>query len=176
MPRLSRRTTQVLSSLVGLLVVLALWWVQGQGEEEADPSRADDTAGASLAPTPEPSAEPSGEPSAEPSDEPSGGPSAAAAVDEHGLAYVDLDDLPPEAADTVALVDNGGPFPYPGKDGSTFGNFEGLLPDRARGYYAEYTVPTPGLGHRGARRVIAGDGGELYWTEDHYASFERIRR
>ena len=50
------------------------------------------------------------------------------------------------------------------------------LPDRERGYYAEYTVETPGLDHRGARRIIAGDGGELYWTEDHYESFERIER
>ncbi|MDN5745118.1 MAG: ribonuclease N1 [Nocardioidaceae bacterium] len=87
-----------------------------------------------------------------------------------------LAELPPEAARTVALIDKGGPFPYPGKDGSTFGNFEGLLPQHRRGYYAEYTVPTPGVSHRGARRIIAGDGGELYWTQDHYESFARIRR
>lgn len=98
------------------------------------------------------------------------------ARDSDGFAYVDLDRLPPEAAETVELIDDGGPYPYPGKDGSTFGNFEGVLPDRERGYYAEYTVETPGLSHRGARRIIAGDGGELYWTEDHYESFERIRR
>ncbi|QSR26077.1 ribonuclease [Nocardioides aromaticivorans] len=101
---------------------------------------------------------------------------AEGGADEDGIPYVDLADLPPEAADTVGLIDAGGPFPYPGKDGSTFGNFEGVLPDRERGYYAEYTVETPGLDHRGARRIIAGDGGELYWTEDHYESFERIRR
>ncbi|KAB2807610.1 ribonuclease, partial [Pimelobacter simplex] len=76
----------------------------------------------------------------------------------------------------VRLIDDGGPFPYAGKDGSTFGNFEGLLPRRARGYYAEYTVPTPGASTRGARRIIAGDGGQLYWTADHYESFERIWR
>jgi ribonuclease T1 len=41
---------------------------------------------------------------------------------------------------------------------------------------AEYTVPTPGSDDRGARRIVAGDEGELYWTGDHYRSFERITR
>jgi ribonuclease T1 len=93
-----------------------------------------------------------------------------------GLPWVDLADLPSEAAHTLRLIDAGGPFPYPGKDGSTFGNFERHLPGQARGYYAEYTVPTPGSRDRGARRIITGDGGELYWTADHYEHFERIRR
>lgn len=93
-----------------------------------------------------------------------------------GLPWVALADLPPEADATVRLIDAGGPFPYPGKDGSTFGNLERLLPVRPRGYYAEYTVPTPGSRDRGARRIITGDGGELYWTADHYQHFRRIRR
>lgn len=95
---------------------------------------------------------------------------------ESGLRWVLEVELPVEAQGTLALIDQGGPFPYPGKDGSTFGNFEGLLPDRERGYYAEYTVLTPGSSDRGARRIITGDGGEYYWTEDHYESFERISR
>ena len=95
---------------------------------------------------------------------------------ESGLPWVALADLPPQAADTVALIGAGGPFPYPGKDGSAFGNFEGLLPAEPRGYYAEYTVPTPGSRDRGARRIITGDGGEYYWTADHYEHFDRIRR
>jgi ribonuclease T1 len=49
-----------------------------------------------------------------------------------------------------------------------------LLPDKSSGYYHEYTVPTPGASDRGARRIIVGSGGELYWTDDHYRSFERI--
>lgn len=93
-----------------------------------------------------------------------------------GLPWVLEEDLPVEAQGTLALIDQGGPFPFPDKDGSTFGNFEGLLPDRPRGYYAEYTVTTPGSTDRGARRIVTGDGGEFYWTEDHYASFERIAR
>lgn len=104
------------------------------------------------------------------------GAAASASVDPaSGLPYVDLDALPPEAAETVGLIDAGGPFPYD-RDGSTFGNFEGLLPDHQRGYYSEYTVETPGSPDRGARRIVAGSAEELYWTADHYASFSRIRR
>jgi ribonuclease T1 len=95
---------------------------------------------------------------------------------ESGLPWVLEDALPVEAQATLALIDQGGPFPFPGKDGSTFANLEGLLPDHPRGYYAEYTVLTPGSTDRGARRIISGDGGEYYWTEDHYGSFERIAR
>jgi ribonuclease T1 len=106
-------------------------------------------------------------------------PTATAAPDvdpESGLPWVDVADLPPEARRTLDLIDAGGPFPYPGKDGSTFANLEGLLPKHPRGYYAEYTVPTPGSRDRGARRIITGDGGEYFWTADHYQHFERIRR
>ncbi len=92
-----------------------------------------------------------------------------------GLPFVLLAQLPPEAAETVELIDAGGPFPED-EDGGTFGNREDLLPDEQMGYYAEYTVPTPGSEDRGARRIVAGDEGELYWTEDHYRSFERIAR
>jgi ribonuclease T1 len=95
--------------------------------------------------------------------------------DASGLPYVVLAALPPEAADTVRLIDAGGPFPY-AEDGSTFHNFEGLLPGQKDGYYREYTVETPGSDDRGARRIIGGAEGELYWTADHYESFEVIRR
>ncbi|MGQ0511314.1 MAG: ribonuclease domain-containing protein [Betaproteobacteria bacterium] len=84
--------------------------------------------------------------------------------------------LPPEARATLALIRKGGPFPYQ-KDGSTFGNREGLLPRRPRGYYREFTVKTPGSRDRGARRIVAGGGrspGEFYYTDDHYRSFRRI--
>ena len=94
---------------------------------------------------------------------------------ESGLPWVLEAELPVEGQATLALIDQGGPFPYD-KDGSTFGNLEGLLPDHERGYYHEYTVITPGSSDRGARRIIAGDAGEFYWTEDHYKSFERIAR
>jgi ribonuclease T1 len=88
---------------------------------------------------------------------------------------VALAQLPPEAAATLALIDHGGPFPYD-RDGVVFENREGLLPAESSGYYHEYTVPTPGATDRGARRIIQGSAGELYWTDDHYQSFERIER
>jgi ribonuclease T1 len=87
---------------------------------------------------------------------------------------VPLEALPVEARDTLDLIRDGGPFPY-AKDGSIFGNRERLLPPRQRGFYREYTVPTPGSRDRGARRIIAGDGREFYWTADHYRSFQRIK-
>ena len=85
-----------------------------------------------------------------------------------------LTDLPREAQETVRLIHRGGPFPHQ-RDGVEFGNFERLLPSRGRGYYREYTVPTSGLNHRGARRIVSGRGGELYYTDDHYRTFRRIR-
>ena len=90
-------------------------------------------------------------------------------------AYVDVADLPPQAVDTLALIDAGGPFPS-SHDGATFENRERLLPDQPRGWYREYTVPTPGSSDRGARRIVVGRDGTEYWTADHYASFSRIRR
>jgi len=82
--------------------------------------------------------------------------------------------LPPEAHETLRLIARGGPFPHR-QDGGVFGNREGLLPRRPRGYYREYTVETPGLGHRGARRIVTGGQPPevYYYTDDHYASFRR---
>ena len=90
-------------------------------------------------------------------------------------AEIAASDLPREAKDTLRLIERGGPFPYQ-RDGVVFGNFEKLLPIRERGYYREYTVRTPGVTHRGARRIVAGMGGERYYTDDHYQSFRRIRK
>ncbi|MEX0427460.1 ribonuclease domain-containing protein [Nocardioides sp. DS6] len=93
-----------------------------------------------------------------------------------GLPWVSATALPAEAQHTLALIDAGGPYPYPEHDDKTFGNYESILPKESRGYYREYTVETPGSEDRGARRIIRGDGGELYYTDDHYASFSRIAR
>ena len=84
---------------------------------------------------------------------------------------VDLSQLPPEATDTVNLIKQGGPYPYP-QDGQVFDNREGILPECQQGYYKEYTVKTPGSDDRGARRFVVGDGGEYFYTEDHYDSFK----
>jgi len=106
---------------------------------------------------------------------------------------VALAQLPREARDTLALIRKGGRFPYE-RDGIVFGNYERRLPPQPRGYYREFTVPTPGINHRGARRIVAGGcdrgaapgrrpperwiapcpAGEFYYTADHYRSFQRI--
>lgn len=91
-------------------------------------------------------------------------------------------ELPQEARATLALIRQGGPFPY-ARDGVVFHNRERLLPARPRGYYREYTVPTPGRRDRGGRRIVAGreldddvrHSSEYYYTPDHYRSFRRIR-
>ncbi|MBF1237293.1 MAG: hypothetical protein HXM42_02490 [Lautropia mirabilis] len=94
-----------------------------------------------------------------------------------GLGTVAVGDLPAEARQTLALIREGGPYPYE-KDGTVFGNYERKLPRQRRGYYTEYTVKTPQVRSRGARRIIAGgpDGRptEFYYTDDHYQTFRRI--
>ena len=94
-----------------------------------------------------------------------------------GMGTVAVADLPDEARRTLALIREGGPYPYE-KDGTVFGNYERKLPRQRRGYYTEYTVRTPHVRSRGARRIIAGgrDGRptEFYYTDDHYQTFRRI--
>ena len=75
--------------------------------------------------------------------------------------------------DTVALLKVGGPFPYR-QDGSEFSNREGRLPGQGPGYYREYTVATAGSPDRGARRIVSGRAGEIYYTRDHYQTFIRL--
>ncbi len=92
-----------------------------------------------------------------------------------GLPVVHVDELPREAQQTLALIRRGGPFPHR-QDGTIFQNRERRLPIRPRGYYREYTVRTPGESDRGARRIVMGEGGEIYYTytADHYESFVRV--
>jgi ribonuclease T1 len=92
-----------------------------------------------------------------------------------GLPAIAYDNLPRQAKETIALIDQGGPFPYR-QDDTVFQNRERLLPIRERGHYREYTVVTPGSRDRGARRIVAGAAGELYYTEDHYRSFREVIR
>ncbi|WP_246081801.1 ribonuclease domain-containing protein [Nocardioides litoris] len=150
------RTSSAVAMLVVVAVAVAIWWVNGGDPGTSTSAGPGDYVTAQDGP-------------------PEATPSARGTDPDSGLPLVALADLPPEAGETVDLIDAGGPFPED-EDGSTFNNFEGLLPDRQRGYYAEYTVPTPGSRDRGARRIVAGDAGELYWTADHYASFDRIER
>jgi ribonuclease T1 len=148
-------------TLVGLLAaVLAAvggWWLGSTTAEEPSPAPAAATVTVTVTVTPE-----------------QGSPPVPSGNDpESGLGWIAPADLPPEARETLELIEAGGPFPYD-RDGVVFQNREGILPDERRGYYREYTVPTPGSDDRGARRIVAGMEGELYYTEDHYDSFWRI--
>ncbi|MEW6562125.1 MAG: ribonuclease domain-containing protein [Pseudomonadota bacterium] len=90
------------------------------------------------------------------------------------IPQIAVAELPHEAQETLRLIRQGGPFPYP-RDGIVFGNYEHRLPSHPRGYYREYTVPTPGERNRGARRIVCGQPVECYYSADHYRSFQRIR-
>ncbi len=159
----SRRSSRSIAlAVLSVLVALALWW-WGSDEDPAEQASGGATSPASTAPT-------------APTSQSTGGPGSGEVDPLSGLVWVHPDELPSQARDTLELIEQGGPYPYPDRDGSTFGNFEGLLPDHERGYYQEYTVPTPGLSHRGARRLVVGDGEETYWTADHYESFDRVIR
>ena len=81
-----------------------------------------------------------------------------------------------ELYNTLERIRQNGPYPYT-RDGITFENRERLLPSKPKGYYREYTVDTPGLSHRGPRRVVTGGNPPevFYYTEDHYVTFTRIQ-
>jgi ribonuclease T1 len=103
---------------------------------------------------------------------------ARSATEAQTSSTLSVTDLPREGQETYQLIRKGGPFPHE-KDGTVFGNREQLLPRQARGFYREYTVRTPGVKHRGARRIVCG--GQIprspqtcYYTQDHYASFRMI--
>ena len=89
------------------------------------------------------------------------------------LPTMTVEQLPPEGIETLELIASDGPFPYD-QDGSTFNNREGILPQQPRGFYAEYTVITPGEDDRGARRIVGGDDGSRFYTSDHYSSFREV--
>ncbi|QIX26336.1 hypothetical protein ncot_06780 [Nocardioides sp. JQ2195] len=171
---ISASQRKFLSLVAAVLVAVGAWWFQqgtGDGNNPADrrPQQSRSSApspSSGSASTPAGSASPSGSSSS--SDDGVEDP-------ESGLTWVDEDELPTEARQTLDLIDEGGPYPYD-RDGVTFENREGILPSQQRGHYHEYTVPTPGEDDRGARRIVTGDEDEFFWTADHYASFERIRR
>ena len=99
------------------------------------------------------------------------------------LPQIRATDLPKEGRETLKLIRTGGPFPY-AKDGSIFSNREQRLPRHPRGFYREFTVKTPHSHDRGARRIICGGNAAkqqaqvletCYYTDNHYASFKKIK-
>ncbi|MCK0112155.1 hypothetical protein MWU75_08405 [Ornithinimicrobium sp. F0845] len=93
-----------------------------------------------------------------------------------GIPACDVLDLPATTLEVIEDIEAGGPYDYPRNDGVRFQNREGILPDEDHDYYREFTVETPGLDHRGARRIVTGgfeetDPEHWYFTGDHYESF-----
>jgi ribonuclease T1 len=120
------------------------------------------------------SSEPTTAPSTSTATSTAASPGSYTGVDpESGLPWVARSALPPEALATLDEIAAGPPYPYD-RDGITFENREGLLPEQEYGYYEEFTVVTPRSADRGARRIVWGLQDELYYTDDHYQSFERI--
>jgi ribonuclease T1 len=144
------RHARITGALVGLVALVVLGWLFTGGERPESTVTGSTAASSSIEPTVR--AEPTER--AEPAERP-------------------LSELPPEVAEVWALIRAGGPFRHE-QDGRTFRNDERLLPERPGGHYREYTVPTPGEDDRGARRLVTGRDGELYYTADHYASFVRV--
>ena len=157
-------TTKRLSTLIGALLTLAVLVlvVAGIPRTGDSPSTATSPAQTSAAA----SAKSYGGPAA-------ARPTGTGVANPSRLPEVKASELPAEARQVLVLIARGGPYPY-SRDNITFGNFERVLPQKPSGYYREFTVPTPGESDRGARRIIAGDAGEKYYTADHYSSFSFI--
>ncbi|MES2978988.1 MAG: ribonuclease domain-containing protein [Pseudomonadota bacterium] len=88
--------------------------------------------------------------------------------------------LPAQGRAVMMLIYQGGPFRHD-KDGAVFANRERILAVKPRGYYREYTVRTPGVSHRGAKRIVCGGKqatapDACFYTDDHYSSFRQIVR
>lgn len=183
-PRRLRRPRRAptFAVVLALLIGVAVAWRQSReraAPAEA-PSRVDEGAPSVPAPPvpapsnpapPVPAPPAPAPPSPAPPRAPTGPGPSAAALD---LAWLADPDEQATVAAVAAAIDRGGPFRYR-KDGAIFENREGRLPRRARGYWREYTVPTPGEDDRGARRLVGGDRRELYYTRDHYRSFRVVR-
>lgn len=148
-----RRTLRTVLVVLGCVLLVGVYWWGTHGSTTAEPG-AQTGSTRSVPQQPRPSAVPR---------------------DSGGLGSVSVSQLPPEGRHTLELIRAGGPYPY-SRDGVVFQNREGILPREKGGWYHEYTVPTPGEGDRGARRIIAGRDGKLYYTDDHYASFRVIEQ
>lgn len=58
--------------------------------------------------------------------------------------------------------------------GSRFGNYEGLLPDKEGRTWTECDIDTMGAKSRGPKRIVFSNDGLIYYTGDHYKSFELL--
>ena len=165
------------AQVIGLLCAAIAVWTGINVSNDSGDSTASSTSAASNAArlsTPSASASPS-------SSRTSGGSGSgkSGGSGSSGLPSCPLNSLPTEADEVAHDILAGGPFDHPDEDGSHFGNYQRILPRKNSNFYREYTVETPGVGHRGARRIVVGGGSDTdpdvwYYTDDHYESFCEI--
>lgn len=165
------------AQVIGLLCAAIAVWTGINVSNDSGNSAASSTSAASNAArlsTPSASASPS-------SSRASGGSGSgkSGGSGSSGLPSCPLNSLPTEADEVAHDILAGGPFDHPDEDGSHFGNYQRILPRKNSNFYREYTVETPGVGHRGARRIVVGGGSDTdpdvwYYTDDHYESFCEI--
>lgn len=171
-----KQLATLIAGIIAVIIVLgAAFLINKLSAGDSGAASASSSKSAATKPSSKPSATPNSANSATSSSS-KGGKSGAGSAggNPSKLPAINASQLPKEAQQTLALIAKGGPFPYD-RDGINFGNFEGILPKKAGGYYQEYTVVTPGSSDRGARRIIVGNGAEKYYTDDHYASFSFIQ-
>ena len=140
---------------------------------------------------PEPVPQPEPEPISEPEPEPTPIPEPDKPVIDKNGSYDDRDNvalylhtygkLPPNyitKAEAQDLGWEGGSVERyaPGKciGGMKFGNYEGLLPQKSGRQYYECDIDTLGQSSRGAKRIVYSNDGLIYYTDDHYESFELL--
>ena len=164
------RNRSTLPLLLAGLLVLALLAFGGTGVLDQLTESTTPEAGSSAAPAPGAA---SGKAQTAPAAPPAVQDTPPVQANQSGLPEIRESALPAEGRRVLELIRAGGPYRY-SQDDQTFGNFERILPRRDRGYYREYTVPTPGESDRGARRIVTGTGGDKYYTDDHYESFRFI--
>ena len=171
------------AQVIGLLCAAIAVWTGINVSNDSGDSTASSTSAASNAArlsTPSASASPSSSRASGSSGSgKSGGSGGAGGSGSSGLPSCPLNSLPTEADEVAHDILAGGPFDHPDEDGSHFGNYQRILPRKNSNFYREYTVETPGVGHRGARRIVVGGGSDTdpdvwYYTDDHYESFCEI--
>ena len=171
------------AQVIGLLCAAIAVWTGINVSNDSGDSTASSTSAASNAArlsTPSASASPSSSRASGGSGSgKSGGSGGAGGSGSSSLPSCPLNSLPTEADEVAHDILAGGPFDHPDEDGSHFGNYQRILPRKNSNFYREYTVETPGVGHRGARRIVVGGGSDTdpdvwYYTDDHYESFCEI--
>ena len=171
------------AQVIGLLCAAIAVWTGINVSNDSGDSTASSTSAASNAArlsTPSTSASPSSSRASGGSGSgKSGGSGGAEGSGSSSLPSCPLNSLPTEADEVAHDILAGGPFDHPDEDGSHFGNYQRILPRKNSNFYREYTVETPGVGHRGARRIVVGGGSDTdpdvwYYTDDHYESFCEI--